>query len=123
MTIYDEVDFWEKRRKHYVDDNDNLIVVDREYGHILSHGSPAYSRLSAYPEHHGLHAAHLLKGLGLSIGWLSLQLRIICKQYCLNLIEASRENVFTKFQVLGVVRQFLFEFQKEVIISGAEKPA
>ena len=27
-NIYDEVDFWEKRRKYYVDDNDNPIVVD-----------------------------------------------------------------------------------------------
>ena len=27
-TIYDEVDFWKKRRNYYVDDNDNPIVVD-----------------------------------------------------------------------------------------------
>ena len=28
QTIYDEVDFWKKRRNYYVDDNDNPIVVD-----------------------------------------------------------------------------------------------
>ena len=28
QTIYDQVDFWKKRKNYYVDDNDNPIVVD-----------------------------------------------------------------------------------------------
>ena len=28
QTIYNEVDFWKKRRNYYVDDNDNPIIVD-----------------------------------------------------------------------------------------------
>ena len=28
QTIYDGVDFWNKRRNYYVDDNDNPIVID-----------------------------------------------------------------------------------------------
>ena len=28
QAIYDEVDFWKKRRNYYVDDNDNPIIVD-----------------------------------------------------------------------------------------------